>query len=443
MSDTAERVADSGSALRTKSFRVLLLSAAGIGVLVSIASWGFLQLVHGLQEWVYVDLPRSVGFDTVPWWWPIPVLLLAGVVVAVAVARLPGRGGHEPADGIKSGPPTQPVELPSVLLASVASIGLGMVLGPEGPLLAIGMGLTLFVVRRSRRQIPDQAQLVLAAAGSFAALSTIFGSPVIGAVIIIEAAGLGGPTLPLILLPGLIAAGIGSLVFIGIGSVAGLSTSAYAISPLSLPAYPAPNVADFAWTVVFAIAAAVFTFMILEIARTTQRLVAKQPFAVIPVATLIVALLAIVFSQLTDQPATLVLLSGQDSMDPIVEEAATVSVSMLALLLLFKGLAWGVSLGSARGGPTFPALFLGVVGGLLALHLPGFSETPAVAALMGAMCVSILRLPLASVVLAIIVTQAGLGVTPLIIVGVIVAYLTTLGLAARRAPRDTSWATDS
>jgi H+/Cl- antiporter ClcA len=104
---------------------------------------------------------------------------------------------------------------------------------------------------------------------------------------------------------------------------------------------------------------------------------------------------------------------------------------------VFKGLAWGVSMGSGRGGPTFPALFLGVVGGLLALHLPGLSETPAVAALMGAMCVSILRLPLASVVLAIIVTKAGLGVTPLIIVGVVVAYLTTLGLVARRTAGDT------
>ncbi len=42
----------------------------------------------------------------------------------------------------------------------------------------------------------------MAAAGSFAAVSTIFGSPVIGAVLIIEATGLGGAMLPLVLLPG-------------------------------------------------------------------------------------------------------------------------------------------------------------------------------------------------------------------------------------------------
>ena len=58
------------------------------------------------------------------------------------------------------------------------------------------------------------------------------------------------------------------------------------------------------------------------------------------------------------------------------------SLSTLALLLLFKGLAWSLSLGNFRGGPTFPALFLGAVGGLLAAHLPGLVRDPAVAVLM-------------------------------------------------------------
>ena len=83
-----------------------------------------------------------------------------------------------------------------------------------------------------------------------------------------------------------------------------------------------------------------------------------------------------------------------------VRSAATLSVSTLALLLLFKGLAWSISLGSFRGGPTFPALFLGVVGGLIAAHLPGYDETQAVAALSARRASSMLRLPLASVMIA-------------------------------------------
>ena len=411
--------------------------AAVVGVLVSFACWCFLELVHALQQWAYKDLPSGLGFDTVPWWWPLPVLAVAGVVVAFAVVRLPGRGGHEPSDGLKSGPPTEPIELPGVILAALAAIGLGLVLGPEAPLIALGTGLATFAVRQARKDAPDQVLLVMAAAGSFAALATIFGSPIIGAIIIIEAAGLGGPTLPVVLLPGLIAAGIGSLVFIGMGSVTGLSSSAYAIPPLHLPAFPDPTLGDFGWTIVLSVAAAIVAFAIMEIGRRTKGIVAGRPFVLIPVAALLVGGLAIVFAQITGQSANLVLFSGQESMNPIVSQAATLSLGTFALLILFKGLAWGLSLGSARGGPTFPAIFLGIAGGLLAAHLPGFAETPAVAVLVGAMCVSILRLPLSSIVIALVVSQAGPGVAPLVIVGVAVAYIASSLLSARGAAPST------
>src|SRR5262249_51622612 len=121
----------------------------------------------------------------------------------------------------------------------------------------------------------------------------------------------------------------------------------------------------------------------------------------------------------------------QDAFGSLFTSQATIALSTLALLLVFKSLAWSISLGNFRGGPTFPALFLGVVAGLLAGHLPGYSETPAVAALMGAACVSVLRLPLASATIAsLLSSHAGLAVAPLIIVAVVVAYLTTDGLGA-------------
>ena len=423
---------DPGALIRSKAFRRLLVFSALLGVVVSLASWGFLELIHALQQGVYEDLPSALGFDTAPWWWPLPVLGIAGLVIAFAVDRLPGHGGHIPAEGLKSGPPTTPAELPGVVLAALASIGLGLVLGPEAPLIGLGTGLALLAVRLSKKEVPDQAKLVLAAAASFAALATIFGSPIIGAVIIIEAAGLGGPTLPLVLLPGLLAAGVGSLVFIGVGSITGLSSSAYAIAPLSLAAYPSPNLGDFLWTIAIAIAAAVGAFVVVEIGRRTNHLVTRRPFVLIPLAALAVAGAAIAFAEITGYTANLVLFSGQDAMDQLVSKASTVALGVLALLLLFKALAWGISLGGARGGPTFPAIFIGIVGGLLAAHLPGFSETPAIGVLVGAMVVSVLRLPLSSIIIALVVSQAGAGVAPLIIVGVVVAYIVTQLLSARR-----------
>jgi hypothetical protein len=65
--------------------------------------------------------------------------------------------------------------------------------------------------------------------------------------------------------------------------------------------------------------------------------------------------------------------------------------------------------------------------------------------LMGAATVSILRLPLASIIIALVISQAGAASTPLIIVAVVVAYLVVLALSASIAARKeaTALATDS
>ena len=432
MTDTAAPAAamptDATALLKTKNYRALLVLAAVIGVLVSLASWGYLELIHYIQLWVYKDLPSALSLAPVPSWWPLPVLAVSAFPIAFAIAKLPGGGGHKPAEGLKAGPPTQPIELPGVILASIATIGLGMVLGPEAPLIALGAGLGILAVKLSRKDTPDQVLALVAAAASFAAISSLFGSPIVGAVIIIEAAGLGGATLPVVLLPGLLAAGIGSLVFIGMGSVTGLSESAYAIAPLSLPKYHTPTLEAFAWTIVLAAIVAVAVYLIVRIGRAVSTATLLRPFVVVPVVALAVAGLAIAFADITGKPDNLVLFSGQDAMGPLVQQASTFSLSALAFLILFKGFAYSISLGAGRGGPTFPAMFLGLVAGLLCGHLPGFSETPAVAALMGAATVSMLRLPLASIIITLVVSQAGVAATPLIIVAVVVAYLVVLAL---------------
>ena len=48
------------------------------------------------------------------------------------------------------------------------------------------------------------------------------------------------------------------------------------------------------------------------------------------------------------------LFSGQDAFGSLLKQGTAVSLSTLAFLLLFKGLAWSISLGNFRGGPTFP-----------------------------------------------------------------------------------------
>lgn len=409
-----------------KAFAVLLLLAAVVGLVVSLAAWAFLELVYQTQVGVWDDLPAQLGYeDGAPLWWGVPVLGIAGLIVAFAIVRLPGNGGHIPAEGLKTDM-VAPVELPGVMLAAVATIGLGVVLGPEAPLIALGGGLGILAIRLIPRELPSEVSAVIAASGTFAAIALIFDSPLVAAVLLIEATGIGGPRLPMVLVPGLLAAGIGSLVSIGLGSWTGLSSKDYALGTLDLPTFARPDVGDFGWTIALAVACAVGVFLVLRLAREAEGILERRPFIVLPAAGVAVAGLAIAFSEAADKGVDQVLFSGQDALGPLVANPAAWSLSALALVVAFKGIAWSISLGGFRGGPTFPALFLGATAGVMASHLPGFSITPAVAVGMGAAVVSVLNLPLSAVVLAVLLTGgSGAGSGPLIIVGVVVAFLTT------------------
>jgi len=252
-------------------------------------------------------------------------------------------------------------------------------------------------------------------------------------VILIEATGLGGSRQRLILLPGLMAAGIGSLVSIGMGSITGLNTSDYALGPLTLPAFHQPAFGDIAWTIALSIVVAIGVQGIMWLGRRVERHATPRPFLVLPLVGLAVAVLAYLFGQVTDKSSASVLLSGQEALPTLVAGAGAWSIGTLVLLIVCKGLAYAGSLGSFRGGPTFPALFLGAAAGVLASHLPGFSETPGVAVCMAAATVSVLRLPLSAALLAILLcAPAGAGSEPLIIVAVAVALVTTLLLTRPR-----------
>ena len=424
--------------MASKRFLALLVLAAILGVVASLAAWCFLELAHQANVGAYESLPDLFGFDSTPLWWSIPLLAIAGVIVAFAIHRMPGRGGHTPAFGLSAGQ-ILPNQLPGVMLAGLATIGLGAVLGPEAPLIALGGGLGLLAARLVGKNATPEVGQILAASATFAALSLIFGSPLIAAIILIEVIGLGGPRLTTILIPGLLAAGIGSLISIGMGSFTGLSSSAYALDPFALPAFDQPDIVDFLWTIPLAAVIALGTAVIFGAARPLVPLMERRGFVALPVAGVVIGILALVFAEITDKAPDEVLFSGQDQVSGLITSAGSWSLGALALLIVLKGIGYAISLAGFRGGPTFPAMFLGVAAGLMAAQLPGFETTPAVAVGVGAAVVAVLRIPLSAVVLAALLTSTtGLGSSPLIIVGVVVAYIVTQAVSPRGARSDSS-----
>ncbi|MFJ4694028.1 chloride channel protein [Streptomyces sp. NPDC088766] len=427
---------DPQTLLRSREYLVLLLLAALIGVPVSAAAFGFLALVDELQSLLYTDLPKSLGFGGTPFWWPLPLLALGGLFTGLTIRYLPGHGGHEPTAGFRTAGPPTPVELPGIFFAALATLCFAAVLGPESPLLALGAGLAAGAVRMIERDPPEQASALLGAAGSFAAVSSLLGSPLLGAFLLMEALGLGGPMMALVLVPGLLAAGIGALVFVGLGNWTGLGT--YSLALHAVPEATRPTAAEFGWALVIGLSAALVGVGIRWLAVRLKAHVERRRVPATMVMGLVVAGLAIGYAEGTGKEATDVLYSGQTALDPLLTHSAAYSVGALSLLVLCKGLAYCVSLSSFRGGPIFPAMFVGAAGGILFSHLPGLSLVAGFAMGIGAMSAAMLRLPLVSVLLAtLLIGSQGLTVMPLVIVAVVVSYVATTRLTPPPAPRAT------
>ncbi|MDI5968980.1 chloride channel protein [Streptomyces sp. SL13] len=404
--------------------------AALLGVPVSAAAFGFLALVHALQDQVFTGLPRALGFHGTPDWWPVPVLAVAGLLVAPVIRHLPGTAGHEPSAGMSASGFPAPAELPGVLLAALASLALGVVLGPEAPLIALGGGLALAVVRAAgrHRELPARAGEVVASAGAFAAVATLLGSPLTGAFLLMEASGLGGALLGAVLVPGLLAAGTGALIFTGLGSWTGLGT--YSLTLHHVPATRAPDAAQFGWALVVGLAAALAGTAVKRLARWLLPRIAGRRLPLTVAAGLVVGATAALYGTVTGHSLSDVLYSGQNALDPLLAAPGAYSVGALLLLMVCKAFAYGVSLSAFRGGPIFPSMFIGAVGGVALSRAGGLPLAAGFAMGIGAMCVAMLDLPMTSVLLAtLLLGRPGLTVLPLVIVAVVVSYVASARLA--------------
>ncbi len=317
--------------------------------------------------------------------------------------------------------PPAPIELPGVFLAALVSLGLGAVIGPEAPLIALGGGLAALVVRLVKRDATAEALAVVGGAGSFAAVSALLGSPLLGAFLFMEVIGLGGMMATLMLLPGLLAAGVGALVFIGFDAANGVGT--ISLSVPNLPPFDHPNGAQFGWALAIGVGAAVLGCAIRVLALALRPHVERRLVLLTPVAGLAIALLAILYGELSDKGPSDVLFSGQSALPGLIDQHATYTVGTLLLLIACKALGYSISLSSFRGGPVFPAMFIGGAAGVAMADLPGMSLVPAVAMGIGAMSAVMLRLPLTSVLLATLLLGAdGLATMPVVIVAVVVAF---------------------
>lgn len=288
--------------------------AALIGLVLGIV---VLQFVNLGIEALWITLPEQWG--TAPAWYVLGMLAIAGALVYV-IRRHVGDAGHEPIGGIKVSPVT-PKQYVGVILAILVTLWGGAVLGPEVALVATGSMVGTVVAGRFRiDDAKDQTKVIgLGALGAILAL-------VVGPIVTGSATVSGAPT--------------------------------------------AVEVDQLAWAIPVAIIATVAVVIARVVAALIARAAGGRPsLPVLVGAGIVVAACALLMQAITGETVVYVATSGEEL---IADLPTLTSVSTLVAIIIFKTIAYAVSLGAGfRGGPFFPAMFVGAAVGLLAsLTLP-------------------------------------------------------------------------
>jgi H+/Cl- antiporter ClcA len=421
-------VAEQQPSISGPQYLKLIGLGALIGIPAALLAAVFLALIHELEDVLWHDLPDALGYDTPPWF--LVLLLPVGGAALVLAARrlLPGDGGHRPLDGFGASSPTPVAYMPGVALAAIGSLAFGAVLGPEAPLIALGSAVGLAVTHFV--DVDPAHHKVLAMAGAFSAISALFGGPIAAGILLIEAGiGLGKLLIPL-MIPGLVAAAVGYLLFTGFGNWGGLEETTLSVP--GLPPYEEVHVGD----LLVAVVAGVLIALVVQVSfALARRVAAGEERAgigrLLLAGGLAVGLIAVVADALGADSQD-VLFSGQASIPGLVQET---SAGVLVVVLVAKLLAYAVSLGCGfRGGQVFPAMFLGIGVIMFAVIAFDVSPTLAVAAGTAAGSAAVTRLLFASIVIgSLLVGPAGSDAVPAAILAGVAAWVTVMAL--ERAPR--------
>lgn len=301
------------------------LPAMLIAAVVSLAvGYVVLELVNAGIRLVWETIPGT--WTQTPAWYVIGVLLIAAVLVYL-VRRFVADSGHSPIGGIKVSGLT-PKEYLGAILAIFASLWGGVVLGPEVALVATGSVI-----------------------GGIAAKSMrITESKVVTKVV-----------------------GVGAL-----GGILALFVEPFMSGSMKLGSAPtAIEVDQLGWAVLVALIATVAV----TIARLLAALIARASQAgphlpILVGAALIIAAAALLMQAWTGQAVIYITTSGEDL---ITDLPTLTSAPTVAAIIALKTIAYAVSLGAGfRGGPFFPAMFVGAASGLLiALVIDGGPSVPA------------------------------------------------------------------
>ena len=336
---------------RARTMLLLAIPALIIGVASSLVLIVVMKVASVLQAMLWTALPAQLGVSVDSPGWIMLMLTLTGVAVGLVIRFSPGHAGPDPALEPLIGAPVPPSALPGLIIALILGLAGGVSLGPEHPIMAVNIGMAVFLGSRILPRVGALDWTILASAGTIGAL---FGTPVAAALIFSQTL-TSNNDVPLWdkLFAPLMAAAAGAL------------TTSLFFHPhfsLSLPHYGQMHIADiFSGAIVVAIAIAlgmIAVWCLPRLHRLMHRL--KHPVLILGAGGLMLGVLGAI-------GGTVTLFKGLDEMQQLAfSQVFSVSDYLLFALVKLAALVVAAACGF-RGGRIFPAVFIGVALGLM-LH---------------------------------------------------------------------------
>jgi H+/Cl- antiporter ClcA len=318
---------------------------------------------------------------------------------------------------------------PGIGLAAIGTLSFGAVLGPEAPLIALGSVVGMVVALSGA--FGQREQTVLATAGSFSAISALFGGPIVGGMMMVESGVAMGSALLPVLIPGFVAAAIGYVIFIGFGGWGGIHAQSLAVP--NLPSYNGTHVYDLLIGIIVGVVAA----LIVALVRRSASDLAGRGLDRLGLPVLLVGggLAVGLVAQTADwlgANSQDVLFSGQTGVPSLADADST---KIVLILLAAKAIGYGICLGCGfRGGPVFPAIFLGIA--LAELAHVWFDVSPTLAVAVGAaagMAAGTRLLITSTLFASLLVGTAGVDAIPAAVLAACAAWITAQALDRRAA----------
>ena len=391
----------------------LIVPALVVGVLASLLFIGVSEAAEQLQHVLWKNLPDALGIGRYSVLWMLVMLTATGIAVGLVVWKVPGHAGPDPATTGLEAVALPPGVLPGLILATALMLAGGPSLGPENPIIAVNVGLALWVGRRLAPRLPGGVWGALAESATIGAL---FGTPVAAALLISEA-----------LAARQTKGALWDNVFAPLAAAAaGAMTTTLVAHPtfdLHLPAFGRPGWGDLLAVLVLAPLAAALgmtgVYLFPYVHGAFSRL--RHPMLALPAGGLVLGLLAALGGHLT-------LFKGLDEVGALAADPEGWSAGQFATMTVVKLAALLVAASCGfRGGRIFPSVFIGVAFGLFAhAVVPAVDPALAVAAGVLGMLLAITRQGWVSLFTAAILV-ASPAILALLCVGSLPAWLLVTG----------------